>query len=97
MLDMYRNLRVGDNVFIYEHTRPFKVRCRDDRYIICTKPFNVKHTVLYFIIDLERGVRGPDNMVFCCGYKTDKDCAERLCELQNGEIEVSYRRCVPLY
>lgn len=97
MLDMYRNLRVGDNVFIYEHTRPFKVRCRDDRYIICTKPFNVKHTVLYFIIDLERGVRGPDNMVFCCGYETDEECAERLLELQNGEIEVSYRRSVPLY
>lgn len=94
---MYRNLRVGDNVFIYEHTRPFKVRCRDERYIICTKPFNVKHTVLYFIIDLERGVRGPDDRVFCCGYETDEQCAERLRELQNGEIEVSYRRSVALY
>ena len=96
MRELFRNLSVGDNVFIREHKRPFKVRCRDERYIICTKPFNVMHTVLYFIIDLERNVRGPDNVVFCSGYETDEQCAERLRELQSGEIEVSYRRSVPL-
>lgn len=87
---------VGDKVFVTKEKRPYRVRARDDRYIICTKPFNPRHTVLYFIVDLKRKMRGPDNMVFCSGYETDEHCAERLKELQNGEIEVSMRRGIPL-
>lgn len=87
---------VGDKVFVPKEKRPYRVRARDDRYIICTKPFNPKHTVLYFIVDLKRKMRGPDNMIFCSGYETDEDCEERLKELQDGEIEVSMRRGIPL-
>lgn len=89
-------VKVGDKVFVKGYKRPFKVRARDKRYIICTKPFNPQHTVLYFIIDLEDKWRAPDNMIFCSGYETDEDCNERLKELQNGEIELSRRRGVPL-
>lgn len=89
-------VEVGDKVYIPTEKRPYKVRARDDRYIICTKPYNPQHTVMYFIIDLEEQRRGPDNMVFCFGYESDEDCAERLKELQTGEIEVSRRRDVPL-
>ncbi len=87
---------VGDKVYIPQHKRPFTVRARDERYIICTKPFNAQHTVIYFIVDLVEKRRGPDNMVFCSGYETDDDCKERLRELQNGDIEVSYRRGIAL-
>lgn len=87
---------IGDKVYIPNQKRPFTVRARDDRYIICTKPFNARKTVLYFIVDMEEQRRGPDNMVFCSGYETDEQCRERLEELQKGEIEVSYRRGIPL-
>ena len=89
-------VEVGDKVYIPGEKRPYKVRARDDRYIICTKPYNPQHTVMYFIIDLEEQRRGPDNMVFCFGYESDEDCAERLKELQEGKIEVSRRRDVSL-
>ena len=89
-------VEVGDKVYISNEKRPYRVRARDERYIICTKPYNPKRTVLYFIIDLKERVRGPDNMVFCSGYETDEDCVERLQELQSGEIEVSWRRHVDL-
>ena len=89
-------VEVGDMVYIPEHKRPFRVKARDNRYIICTKPYNPQHTVMYFIIDLEKGIRGPDNMVFCSGYETQEQCEERLKELQTGRIEVSQRRCVQL-
>lgn len=89
-------VEVGDKVFVAKEKRPYRVRVRDDRYIICTKPFNPKHTVLYFIVDLKRKMRGPDNMIFCSGYETDEHCAERLKELQNGMIEVSMRRGISL-
>lgn len=89
-------VKVGDKVYIPNQKRPYTVRARDDRYIICTKPFNARHTVLYFIVDLVDKWRGPDNMIFCMGYETDADCQERLQELQNGTIEVSIRRGIPL-
>ena len=89
-------VKIGDKIYIPKHKRPFTVRARNDRYIICTKPFNAKHTVIYFIIDLKEKRRGPDNMVFCCGYESDEDCRERLIELQSGIIEVSRRRGIDL-
>lgn len=90
----YSDLKPGDPVYVPNEVRPYRVKCRDDRYIICTKPYNPKRTVMYFIIDLERCVRGPDNMIFCSGYETQEQCEERLKELQEGKIEVSYRNCV---
>lgn len=89
-------VEVGDAVYIPEHKRPFRCRQRDGRYIICTKPYNPKHTVLYFIIDLQDKWRAPDDRVFCSGYETDDDCKKRLEELQLGEISLSRRRGVPL-
>lgn len=35
-------------------------------------------------------------MVFCFGYETDEDCLERLKDLQEGTIELSRRRGIPL-
>ena len=89
-------VKIGDKVYIPGHKRPFTVKARDERYIICTKPFNAQHTVIYFIVDLVERWRAPDNMVFCSGYETDEDCQERLAELQSGLIELSRRHGIPL-
>lgn len=89
-------VEVGDKIFIPTQKKPFRVRARDERYIICTKPYNPQKTVLYFIIDLVDKQRGPDNMIFCSGYESDEDCAERLKELQSGKIEISRRNGIPL-
>lgn len=90
------SLRPGDYVRISGEQRPYVVKCRDERFIICTKPFNLKRTVRYFIIDLQKGIRGPDNAVFCSGYETQEDCEERLKELRDGLLEVSQRKSVSL-
>ena len=92
----YKALQIGDPVYIPEEKRPYRVRCRDERFIICTKPYNPQKTVMYFVIDLKLGIRGPDNMVFCSGYETQEQCERRLKELQKGYIEVSWRRCVKI-
>ena len=89
-------VEVGDKVYIPGEKRPYKVKARDDRYIICTKPFNLKRTCTYFIIDLINKWRAPDDRVFCFGYETDEDCRERLKELQEGKIKLSRRRGIPL-
>ena len=89
-------VKVGDKVYIPTEKKPYTVKARDDRYIICTKPFAAQHTVLYFIIDLVEKWRAPDNMIFCFGYETDEQCAERLKDLQSGVVELSRRRGIPL-
>lgn len=94
-MNIWKDLKVGDPVYLPMETRPYRVKCRDDRFIICTKPFNLRRTVIYFIVDLKEHRRGPDNMVFCSGYETQEQCEERLKELQEGRIEVSIRHGVP--
>ena len=89
-------VEVGDKVYVPKEKKPYRVRARDDRYIICTKPLNIHHTVLYFIIDLVNKWRAPDNMIFCSGYETDEQCRERLRDLQEGTIDLSWRRGIPL-
>ena len=89
-------VNIGDKVYVPNEKKPYRVRARDDRYIICTKSFNAMHTVLYFIIDLVNKWRAPDNMIFCSGYEADEDCIDRLKELQDGTIELSRRRGIPL-
>lgn len=89
-------VKVGDKVYIPNEKRPYRVKARDDRYIICTKPYNPQHTVIYFIIDLVDKWRAPDDRIFCSGYETDEDCNERLKELQEGIIGLSERRGIPL-
>ena len=89
-------IRKDDRVYVPTEKRPYRVRCRSERFAICTKPYNPRRTVMYFIADFQEKIRGPDNQIFCCGYETDEQCEERLRELEAGEIEVSFRNRVPL-
>ena len=43
----YKDVKVGDPVYVWKEVRPYRVKCRDERFIICTKPYNPKHTVMY--------------------------------------------------
>lgn len=65
---------VGARVFFAEEKAPYRVRARSVRYLVCTKPFNPKRTVLYTIVDLVENVRGPENLVFGMGAESDADC-----------------------
>lgn len=87
---------VNQRVRFAAYKRPYRVRACDDRFVICTQPFNLKKTVLYTIIDLQQGVRGTENLIFCMGFKSDQDCKDALKRLQNGESEVSRRNMVAL-
>lgn len=89
-------VKVGDKVYLPNEKHPYTIQARDERFIVCTKPYNPQRTVLYFIVDLVDKWRAPDNMVFCSWYETDEECLERLKELQDGKIELSVRRGIPL-
>lgn len=76
----------------------YTIMAHDDRFFIMTKPFNARKTYLYTIADLERGVRGPCNLIFGlpCDVNTPAGATEALGKIRAGEFEVSSRRCVDL-
>jgi hypothetical protein len=84
-------MKIGDKIKFEGEKQRYTVQAFDSRYIICTKPFNVQKTVLYTIVDLERKVRGADNLVFSHGYESQLDCEQNLKSLQDGSMEVTYR------
>jgi hypothetical protein len=92
-----RSLDVGNRVrFFGESQARFKVSARGDRYIILTKPFNPRKTVLYTVIDLELGIRGTDDCLGSLGYESEEQIERALRLLEAGEFEISVRNNVSL-
>lgn len=74
-------LNVGDKVKFRNEAMRYTVQACDERFAICTKPFNPKRTVLYSIIDFKENVRGTENLVFGMGAETRARCEEMLARL----------------
>lgn len=89
-------LEAGDSVTFREERQCYKVYASDNRYAVCIKPFNVRGTTLYTIVDKVRGERGPDDRVFSEGCETQSDAERILRQIQTGEIGVSYRKRIPV-
>lgn len=93
-------IKVGSKIYFEGEKRPYTVQALDKEFIICTKPFAARKTVLYSIIDLKDHVRGPENMVFgpMHDYETRKGCEEALSNLilKFCGLAVSWRNCVSL-
>lgn len=91
-------MKIGEKIKFKEEKQRYTVQACNERFAICTKPFNCRKTVLYTIIDFQRNVRGRDNLVFGFyeGYETRGSCETALKELMNNEMEVSYRHFIPL-
>ena len=86
-------LKKGDSVWFAASNKSFRVRECNERFAICTQPYNFRpETVVYTIIDFERGVRGMDNLVFgIYDYYSDEDCYQAMEDLLHGDMEVSWR------
>lgn len=96
---------VGDKIYFAEERYPYTIQACDERYLICTKPFNPKHTVQYTIVDLKYGIRGADNYWKCGGYvdyKDRKECERMLralygdCDDQDKPVMISHRNQIEL-
>lgn len=89
-------IQVGTKIWFSGEKKPYTVRCSSLRFVICTKPYNLKNTVLYTIIDTQQFIRGTENLIFCNGFESNDDCKEALARLESGELEVSHRNRVTL-
>lgn len=82
---------VGDRVWFEEERNPYTVQARNERFIVCTKPFAARKTVMYCIVDLAANIRGTDGFVFSGGYETREDCQQSLADFTEAEGGVSRR------
>ena len=79
-------LEPGDKVKLADTKRKWTVQgvTNRGRFVILTQPFNLKRTVLYTVIDFDRGVRGRDDM-YGIGYENDDDIAAAVHMFQHTE------------
>lgn len=94
--------RVGDRIRFSEERQAYTIQARGERYLVCTKPFNLRRTTLYTVVDLELWMRGPENLIFGRGTETREQCEEMLARLEGRDpdlvepTEVSRRRWIPV-
>ena len=94
---------IGARVTFAEERMPYTVQARSERYLVCTKPFAPQKTVIYTVVDLDRGIRGPENLVFGFGAETREQCEDMLDRLEGradykcDPSEVSYRNHIPVH
>jgi hypothetical protein len=100
MTEMIDAAKVGDRVRFYEERQAYTVQACGERYVVCTKPFNARKTVLYTVVDKFKQIRGPENLIFGFGAETREQCEEMLARLEGRgdrpRTEVSYRNNIPL-
>lgn len=82
---------VGDKIKFKEEKQRYTVQAADKRFLVCTKPFNARKTVLYTVVDLEEGIRGIENLVFGAGAETREQCEEMLSRLNGTDIELGWQ------
>lgn len=89
---------VGAKVKFASERNRYTVQASDGRFAVCTRPFNLRKTVFYTIIDFEKQVRGPENLVFGHGAETRERCEEMLVRLTRLECrsEVSQRHGISI-
>jgi hypothetical protein len=83
-------LAVGSKVKFKSEVQRYTVQASDERFAICTKPMNALHTVLYTIIDFDKGVRGTEDLIFGMGAETREQCEDMLDRL-NGRPDSEQR------
>jgi hypothetical protein len=91
MNSLLLDVPVGDKVYFEGEVQGYTVQARNDRYIVCTKPFNPRKTVLYCIVDLKNDIRGPEGVTFSIGAETRDQCEAMLDRVAQGTSEISYR------
>lgn len=99
------NLKVGDKMYFAKEKKPYIIKAINERFAICTKPFNLKKTVFYTIVDFERDIRGPHNLVFnIYDFTVQSDIDECLKDLMISvnnppgfnDFDLSRRNSIPL-
>lgn len=90
-------LQEGDKIWFDGEVKGYTIQCRSENFLICTKPFNARKTVLYSVVDLAKELRGVDNYLGSLGYESKDECLRALVKFEDGSAEFSKRnKPIPL-
>ena len=84
------SLAVGDKVKFTEEKQRYTVQAASERYAVCTKPFNLRKTVFYTIVDFKDRIRGTENLIFGAGAETKEQCEEMIARLEGRDPEMDF-------
>lgn len=87
---------VGTKIKFKSEKKLYTVRASNKFFLICTKPFNLRKTTFYTIVDFVNNIRWPESFIFEIWTETDQECKEMLERLTEWETEVSQRRKMSL-
>lgn len=87
----------GSKIKFAEEKQAYTVKATDGRYAICTKPFNLKKTVIYTVVDIKSKIRSTLDYIFSpYDYTKQSDINRALKDLQTGEAGLSRRNAIKL-
>lgn len=92
----YAHLRCGVRVWLFGEKRPYTVMAKNKHLVACVKPFTVRKTYIYTILDIKRGYRGTDGFVLGLSWKNRTSCVDSLKVMHKYGGEVSQRNRVAL-
>lgn len=90
MIEELKTAPLKTRIWFEGEKQGYTVRARSERYLVCTKPFNARRTVIYTIVDLEENVRGTENLIFGAGQETDEQCAETINRLEGRDTDLGW-------
>ena len=96
-LEKYDSIELNDKVYFLSQKTPMTVKARSKRYIILTEPFYRQRTFYHSIIDLDQGIKAPnDRIISPYDYSNQVDIDMCLYDLIHGKVEVSQKRSMEI-
>jgi len=89
-------MKVNSKIKFVGEKQRYTIQAINDDFAICTKPFNLKKTTIYTVVDFKRNIRGTENLIFPRGAETKEQCEAMLTRLVNKETDISHRNNIPL-
>lgn len=86
--------RFGDKVGFAEERNRYKVWAAGERFLICVR--FLFGDLIYTVVDLEKQVRGPEDLIFPRRLVSFQEAEQMLARLENGDSAVSRRHGLPL-
>lgn len=87
-------VEVGVKIKFAEDNLWYTVQAFNTEFVICNAV--TKKNTYHTIIDINKNIRGSDNLVLHSGYDNMQECQDRLEEFSKGVIEISARNRVKL-
>lgn len=76
-----KTYKVGDKIKFKAEKQRYTIQACNERFLICTKPFNARKTFIYTLVDLKEGIRGTEGKYCTHDYDNPEEARKALNKL----------------